>query len=188
MTYDVIQTSDGGYVATGKSNREDMFLQKPTPDGRTEWSKTIGLDGLSSRVSPIVQTDDGVYIACGTHGRVIKLNASGESEWNYKSYDYDYLESVAVTPCGDYVIAGTDGDPLGRGVFYLLKVDQNGQLLSTKGHAVPSGYYYSLTEVDQLAGGNLAFLINRKELALGRFSDRPLIVEPDSEGNLVSGN
>ena len=186
--HEIIQTTDGGYVAAGKSNREDMFLQKLAPDGQTEWRKTVDLDGLSSRVSSIVQTDDGGYIACGTYGRVIKLDARGELEWNYKSNDYDYLESVAVTSSGDYLIAGADGDPLGGGVFYLLKVDQNGQLLSTKSHAIPSGYFYSLTEVDQLAGGNLAFLINRKELALGRVSNRSLIVELDSEGNLVSGN
>lgn len=187
--HEIIQTTDGGYVAAGKSNREDMFLQKLAPDGQTEWTKTVDLDGLPGSVSAIVQADDGGYIACGTHGRVIKLDASGELEWNYKSNDYDYLESVAVTSSGDYLIAGADGDPLGVvGAFYLLNVDQNGQLLSTKSHAIPGGYFYSLTEVDQLAGGNLAFLINRRELALGKVSNRPLIVELDSEGNLVSGN
>ena len=186
--HEIIQTTDGGYVVAGKSNRENMFLQKLAPDGQTEWRKTVDLNGLSSSVSAIVQTDDGGYIACGTNGRVIKLDARGDLEWNYKSNDYDYLESVAVTSSGDYLIAGADGDLLGRGVFYLLKVDRNGQLLSTKSHAIPGGYYYALTEVDQLAGGNLAFLINRKELALGRFSDRPLIVELDNEGNLVTGS
>ncbi len=176
----------GGYVAVGRGNSKNSFLQKLSSDGQTEWHKTLDLDQYISEISSVTQTDDGRYITCGLYGHVIKLDTSGELEWNYKSHDPSYrrLKSVDVTLSGDYLVAGGNG-----GEVFLLKVGQNGELQSTKSHATaPGGYRDYFVEMDQLAGGDVALLIERSEPGIGGSSDRPLIVELDSEGNLVSGN
>ena len=72
--YEVIQTSDGGYIMCGRSfsfNASadyDVYVVKTNDQGILQWSKTYGLSGTASATDigySIQQTRDGGYIITG---------------------------------------------------------------------------------------------------------------------------
>ncbi|MBK7085133.1 MAG: hypothetical protein IPH53_10880 [Flavobacteriales bacterium] len=102
----VLQTSDGGYIATGttQSNDGDVFgghgdndawVVKLDATGNIQWQKCLGGTGSEQAYSTL-QTSDGGYILVGTassndwdvsgnHGSgdcwVVKLDGAGNMQW-----------------------------------------------------------------------------------------------------------
>ncbi len=139
--YSVAQTSDGGYVVTGKSPSygdadDDLLLIKFDSSGAEEWTKTIG--GTSTDVGySVVQTFDGGYIVTGTtYGEdisddllLVKFNSSGAAEWTKTvggtSTDKSY--SVVQTSDGGYVATGFTYRYGGEGIYvWLIKFNSSG--------------------------------------------------------------
>ncbi len=127
--YYVQQTSDGGYIITGKVDVNNFYLLKIDGNGTKEWDKTFGGHcGYS-----VQQTFDGGYIIVGssqffrtrlTDIYLLKTDGDGNEEWNYTfggpGLDMGY--SVQQTSDGGYIIAGkANGSNI-----YLLKTDVNG--------------------------------------------------------------
>ena len=127
--YYVQQTSDGGYIITGKVNANNFYLLKIDGNGTKEWDKTFeGHCGYS-----VQQTIDKGYIIVGrshffrdrlTDIYLLKTDGDGNEEWNntFGGPSLDMGYSVQQTSDGGYIIAGkANGSNI-----YLLKTDVNG--------------------------------------------------------------
>lgn len=138
--------------------QDDYWIIKLNAAGQEEWQKTIGGSG-SDHLLSIQQTSDGGYILGGSSDSpvsyektapskgsmdfwIIKLDAKGKILWQKTlgGLYYDLLGSIKEIPEG-YILAGTSHSPksedksednLGKGDYWLLKLDKNGKLLWEK--------------------------------------------------------
>ena len=146
--YSVIQTSDGGYIATGYtdtygSGGNDVYVVKVNTYGRMQWQQVIGGSGDDKGMG-IVQNSSGEYYICGQTNSsgagnydvyVIKLNGGGNLIWTntYGGTQADYGKSLVMTAAGDVVITGTTSSSgAGGSDFYLLKINSSGVLQWSK--------------------------------------------------------
>ena len=127
--YSAQQTSDGGYIITGKVDVNNVYLLKIDGNGTKEWDKTFeGYCGYS-----VQQTIDEGYIIVGsrqffgarlTDIYLLKTDEDGNEEWNntFGGPSLDVGYSAQQTSDGGYIIAGkANGSNI-----YLLKTDVNG--------------------------------------------------------------
>lgn len=147
--YSVQQTSDHGYILTGKCYplnyfSYDIFLIKTDSLGDTLWIKTFGnqYDHIGYAVQ---QTSDGGYIVTGTQVIntsfsdiiLLKTDENGVTTWT-KTYGDDFYyeigHSVQQTLDNGYIIIGfTNSDNFSNHFsIYLMKTDSNGDTLWTK--------------------------------------------------------
>ena len=149
MGYDVLQTSDRGYLlaATGwsQAGSEDIFLVRSDSIGDTLWTKLIG--GMEDeKPRAIFQTADFGFVIAGTtesfgsgvsEMMLLKIDSLGNPLWARYFGTYDSLwhantEEVMdaiQTPTGGYVLAGW--------VYYedkalLIETDSLGNILWSK--------------------------------------------------------
>ncbi|HNP31965.1 MAG TPA: T9SS type A sorting domain-containing protein [Flavobacterium sp.] len=129
------QTPDGGYIFGGGTNSRDgdvvgypwtntsslvydYWIVKTDANGVIQWQKIYGgvSTDLLTRIRP---TSDGGYIVGGYSdaissngdfdGWILKLNASGDMEWQRKLYGYngdDYISDILQTSDGGYIVIG----------------------------------------------------------------------------------
>jgi hypothetical protein len=146
----VQQTSDGGYIITGRTEsygngESDVWLIKIDADGNKLWDKTFGYNNYDSG-SEVRQTSDGGYIIAGVinsngGGRsdiwVIKTDNDGNMIWN-KTFNgnghpisHDYGTALDLTSDGCYIVLGgtfTSDETNGYDVW-LIKIDADGNIL-----------------------------------------------------------
>ena len=126
MAYCGQQTSDGGYIITGKT-ASDVWLLKTDSAGNKTWDVTTGLLEFDEGRC-VQQTTDGGYIITGYTQKfsyayyfLIKKNSNGNTEWN-RRIGGDYVKQ---TTDGGYIITrGTGGF---GGDVLLMKTDNNGK-------------------------------------------------------------
>ena len=122
--HSVQQTSDGGYIISGRINSSDnnsgkVYLIKTNSYGETLWTSEFGNNFGGNRWSDgwsVKQTLDGGYIIAGgqrlqTDGSIylIKVDESGIMQWEEiaKIYGYDAeAYSVCQTNDGGFVLTG----------------------------------------------------------------------------------
>jgi hypothetical protein len=134
-SYDINQTTDGGYVFIGTVGNSDgdvigsfgsqIWVVKLNATGSITWQKTLGGTYEENGYS-IEQTADGGYIIAGSsnsndgdvtgnHGFVdawiIKLNSNGALQWqkSYGGTQYDVAFKVKQTSDGGYIVAAYTG-------------------------------------------------------------------------------
>jgi hypothetical protein len=144
----IIQSSDGGYVVAGwtysfGAGYSDMYVVKLDSSGNVQWTKTIG-GSVTDVAYSIIQSSDGGYVVAGYTGSfgaggfdmyVVKLDSSGNVQWTKtigggsSLFAVDYAYSIIQSSDGGYVVAGgTLGFGAGEFDFYVVKMDDNGNV------------------------------------------------------------
>lgn len=130
----IIQTSDGGYIITGRTGYWEfgIYVVKLNGSGNLQWSNKIN-SGLFDQGYSIIQTVDGGYAIAARGsggglsypGLLIKLNSSGSIEWNTANYGFtDGAYSLVQASDLSYVLAGMSSASGGN--LLLTKVDSTG--------------------------------------------------------------
>ncbi len=125
----VVVSSDGGYIAVGKTKLygESLFnawIIKTDSDGNLLWEKRY-FEGYDSSLNSIIATNDGNYIAVGSVGNVpdgsvkasfgvdkyegllLKVDDNGTEIWN-QTFDSYYSSTFNSIACSSesYIVAG----------------------------------------------------------------------------------
>ena len=142
----VQQTLDGGYIIAGwklsfTSDGYDVYLIKTDENGNTLWDRTFSESGSDMGYS-VQQTSDGGYIITGSTGSVftdydvylIKTDDNGSELWTktYGGTTDDCGKSVQETMDGGYIITGWTLSIGTSYDVYLIKTDENGEIIWTK--------------------------------------------------------
>ncbi|WP_442264519.1 hypothetical protein ACSIGC_09115 [Tenacibaculum sp. ZS6-P6] len=152
--------SDDGDVGINEGNSDFWFL-KLNPSGDISWKKTFGFSGNDFGTS-VIQTSDNGYLIIGEldvtssgglgnsrflnrHAGgdfwVIKLNASGDTEWTkfFGGTFTDTALDVVQTDDNSFIILGTSDstdtditDPKGDYDFWIIKISNTGNLIWEK--------------------------------------------------------
>lgn len=140
--YSVQQTTDGGYIITGKTqasllSQAYVLLIKTNSAGDTLWTKTYG--GTVGEVGySVQQTTDGGYIVAGvtySFGAgnqdvyLIRTDFNGDTLWTkaYGGANDDFGMSVKQSASGGFIITGeTNSFGAGGTDVYVISADANG--------------------------------------------------------------
>ena len=139
--FDVQQTEDGGFIATGANGfgaaTTDVYLVKTNAYGNEEWSRIFGGNFADEGFS-VRQTDDGGYIVAGytvlsnpdnEDIYLIKTDENGDTLWTkvYGTPIRDLAQEVQQTSDGGYIVTGyTDDYVTYEKYAFLLKTNSDG--------------------------------------------------------------
>jgi len=176
----VQQTSDGGYIITGYSNRTiagdyDIHLIKTDSNGDLEWSKTYG-GPLTQWGLDVKQTSDDGYIITGDY--LFKVDETGNIEWD-KAFGGTFY-SVQETLDSGYV---TVGNKLIGSTFDILfvKTNGNGDTLWTRTYG--GGDYEWGTSVSLTSDSG--FIIAGYTISFGAGSQDVYLIRTDDLGHII---
>ncbi len=192
--YDVIQTSDGGYLVAGYtesfgSGQRDGWLIKTDANGIEEWSQVLG--GTDYDIfSQVNSTSDGGYIVTGYtksygagnyDGWIVKVDENGSLEWSqvFGGTNYDRLEAGQQTTDGGYIFAGYNGSLSYYYVAWLIKTDASGNEVWSQTWSIYAFEYFFRDVVQTPDGGYIitgAFATMDSHYNLA-------VVKTDSQGN-----
>lgn len=142
--YKIFQVTDGSFFLIGATSSYgagnfDAWLVKTDVNGTMEWMQTYGGSSHDKAYSGIQTTDGGVVLAGATTSYnvnsedldfwLLKLDASGISQWNhtYGDSEDEEVNSVIQTADGGFLLAGrTHSYGTGRWDAWLVKTDALG--------------------------------------------------------------
>lgn len=143
--YFVQQTSDDGYILTGKTqatkgNDYSLYvgalLIKTDANGNQQWDKLFDISGEARSVQ---QTSDGGYILAGNtfieeigrignYASIIKTDKNGNAQWkkNFEISKESIAYSVQQTSDGGYVLTGSTSAINEIYDAWIIKADEDG--------------------------------------------------------------
>ncbi|MDW7679756.1 MAG: choice-of-anchor D domain-containing protein, partial [bacterium] len=198
----VIETADKGFVIAGSTVRlneeyNDASLIKLDAYGQIEWNQWYGEEQWSESFSEVIATEDGGYIAVGSHSYseqrgepniyAIKTDASGNLIWekSYGKSEYKPDAAADVTPSGDggYLIAGYSQSQQNKEA-YLIKIDADGNIIWEKTYGGSGGD--EINKIRQTTDGGFVFVGSSSSFYTGSEGDFDFyLVKIDAEGNLI---
>jgi len=147
----VQQTTDGGYIITGRAysfggvtSDADIYLIRTDSIGDTLWTKIFGVSTGNDFGFSVQQTSDGGFILTGRTANygaggvdvlLIRMDPNGTMVWvkTYGGTGDDYGLSTQQTSDNGFIIAGhTYSFSAGADDVYLIRTDFNGDTLWTK--------------------------------------------------------
>jgi len=145
--YTILQTSDssyflGGYTSGAETGLEDFWLIKVDTSGNIIWNQTYGGSGYDM-LSSFVQTSDGGFALFGYSNSsgngsedfmMVKADSSGTMQWTktYGGTDIEEAFCGIQTIDGGYAMTGVIVTANGTANGFLIKTDENGNLLWNK--------------------------------------------------------
>ena len=127
--FDILHTSDGGYILTGFGNNEnDLYVLKIDHEGNEIWEKTYGEPKRGEYGKAIAQREDGYLVAGFTYRDEDLLLLGIDTQLN-KIWERIYQSSGGIRPAsmiqdrGGFIVVGA----LGQQRAYILKVGQTGE-------------------------------------------------------------
>ena len=194
--YSLVTTNDGGYAFSGSTDsygagNADVWLVKVDSLGNMEWNQTYG-GPLDDHSWSLVVTDDGGYVllcdttSFGSGGSdvwVIKVDSSGEVEWNrtYGGNDFESVSTIIRTNDGGYAFAAsTTSFGAGSSDFWLVKLDSYGNVEWNQTFG-GSGVEFANSLVETIDGG---YALAGSTSALVDGNADVWLVKVDSFGNM----
>jgi len=171
----VEQTTDGGYIIMGNSSNgidySDYitYLTKTDFLGNILWTKTYPYYYIAFGSSAQQTNDDGYIISIGnvivdtiSYGSnivLLKTNNLGDTIWTKQIEVGDSLESVGhieqTLDGGYFLVAHIESHQTkesGRGIIYLIKTDENGNITSTFNIPTPNISQGKLLKIVDMLG------------------------------------
>ncbi|MBR9915519.1 MAG: T9SS type A sorting domain-containing protein [Algicola sp.] len=211
--WEILQTSDGGYVLAGYSwlgtSHKEGIVIKIDAAGNIEWQNLYSFDnnGNNEEFHSIKQTSDGGYIVAGEtfvfeelvnppQYWVIKLNAMGDIEWNkrYGGTNIDSAWHVQQTTDNGYIVLGysysNDEDVSGNhGLedIWVIKLDSNGNI--QWGKSLGGSQHDRAYSIIQMVDGN--YLVagysdsNDGDVTTNQGSYDGWLIKLDTSGNII---
>jgi len=194
------QTSDGGYIIAGfigYTYHIDAYVLKTDSAGDLTWTRILGHFDYYDNSLSVQETTDNGYIITGWTGSygagssdtwLIKLNSSGEDEWNttFGGSDLDGGECVRQTSDEGYIISGSTEsfDSGGNGDAWLIKTDMNGNEIWNKSYG---GQYLDIGKsVIQTSDGG--YVLTGSTSSYGAGNHDAWLIKTDMYGNEIWNN
>ena len=196
---DVIQTTDGGYLAAGYTysfgaGNSDIYLVKTDSNGDTLWTRAYGNSAMDY-ANAVFQTTDGGFVILGTKDSltgsnkyiyVIKTNSSGVLQWtkaitivsgHASAYDGQQTSDGGLIITG-YIYHAFGGLAMNA---FLIKMDINGNLLWANSFGGPSDEWAN--SVEQTADGG--YIVAGQTYSFGAGSQDVYLVKTNSAGTVL---
>ncbi len=184
--YEVMPTSDGGYIMAGDTEskgmgKADIWLVKLDPEGEITWEKTIGGKG-NDHVRDIVRADDGGYMLLGnteskgagnTDFWMVKVDELGVVEWNktFGASGNEQANAMVRLKDNNYLLVGTrhitKKQLVGKAwkhrmnhSIWLVKVDREGNEIWNQ--EIESEQMVSVTDVFEAANEDFVLVANTR--------------------------
>ena len=165
--YDVIATSDGGYLFVGHSwsfgNQQEMYVIKTDTHGNKQWEKTYGGSGWDVANS-VIELKGGNFLIAGysnspkfssgnTDVFIVRIDSYGEIIWQksfgskafpYHEWAYDIIQ---IPDNGFIVVGARDRYSSGSKNGLIIRFDSDGNLVWEKellGEGQSSEIFYSI--------------------------------------------
>ncbi|VVB94757.1 Uncharacterised protein [uncultured archaeon] len=188
------QTSDGGYIAAGKTNsyggKDQIWVFKTDDSGNQQWSKTFGGNSGDAAYS-VRQTSDGGYIIAAYSSSctydvkgsalIIKTDNNGNQQWSkrFGGCGFDIVNTFLETRDGGFIFAGsTDSTENGaKGMTaWIFKTDSSGKWQWSK--LEPQGEEFTSIEEASDSG----FILAGTVVPRGSY-DKAWLYKTDDGGN-----
>ncbi|MGY5877355.1 MAG: hypothetical protein RTU30_16500, partial [Candidatus Thorarchaeota archaeon] len=166
VLYSLVETSDGGFVATGQTSSyeaagRDIWVIRVASDGSPMWNKTFGGSDWDAGLEIVEISSGGFAICCRTrisasnYFSLIKIDDDGNLDWyqNYTGNNDQSAYALAETDDGGFILVGGS---YYSSDFYVVRVDENGTEVWDSSYYV--GTYARANAVLSL-GGSAGFII-----------------------------
>ena len=169
----IISLNNSHYLLTGQSTAyglgdQDLILVKLSEEGAVDWAKVMLGGSSQDDGHSVVATNDGGYVVAGhtqSYGAgdydvfVVKFTHDGSISWarTFGHPGYDFVNSVALTRDGGYVLAGTSKY---NDIYFslIIKLTHSGALSWSQRYQVSGNHAffdfdYFTTVLDSRYGG-----------------------------------